>query len=74
MVARKRLQENTTFIFLLALAVIYLLPILIVLMNSFKGRFFIADAPFDLPTAQPFSGIKNYISGIEKTGFLPAFG
>ena len=71
---KKHLQDNVTFIFLFILAVLFLAPILIVLMNSFKGRFFISDTPFALPNAQTFSGIKNYVSGIEKTGFIQAFG
>jgi raffinose/stachyose/melibiose transport system permease protein len=43
-------------------------------MNSFKGRFFIADTPFALPNIQTFVGMKNYFSGIAKTGFIQAFG
>jgi raffinose/stachyose/melibiose transport system permease protein len=74
MKAKKFLQVNLSFIFLLILAVLFLAPILIVLMNSFKGRFFISDAPFAFPNAQTFVAIKNYISGIAKTGFIPAFG
>jgi raffinose/stachyose/melibiose transport system permease protein len=46
MSAQKRFQDNILFIFLSILAVLYMTPILIVLMNSFKGRFFISDAPF----------------------------
>jgi raffinose/stachyose/melibiose transport system permease protein len=72
--AKNRLQDNITFVFLLILAILFLTPILLVLMNSFKGRFFIADTPFALPTAQTFAAIKNYTSGIAKTGFFPAFG
>jgi raffinose/stachyose/melibiose transport system permease protein len=71
---KKHLQDNITFIFLFILAVLYLAPIFIVLMNSFKGRFFISDAPFALPNAETFVGIKNYFSGIAKTGFIQAFG
>ena len=71
---KKYLQDNVTFIFLCILAVLFLAPILIVLMNSFKGRFFISDTPFALPDSQTFTGIKNYFSGIEKTGFIQAFG
>ena len=49
-------------------------PLFIVFMNSFKGRFFISDTPFALPNALTFVGMKNYITGIEKTGFIQAFG
>ena len=71
---KKHLQDNITFIFLFILAVLYLAPIFIVLLNSFKGRFFISDAPFALPNAETFVGVKNYFSGIAKTGFIQAFG
>ena len=72
--AKKQLQENATFVFLSLLAILFLAPILIVFMNSFKGRFFISDTPFDLPNTQTFVGITNYFSGIAKTGFIQAFG
>ena len=61
-------------ILLAVLAVLFLLPILIVLMNSFKGQFYIADAPFALPNTVTFAGFDNYVSGIAKTGFPKAFG
>jgi raffinose/stachyose/melibiose transport system permease protein len=57
-----------------ALAVLYLVPLLLVLMNSFKGRFFISDTPFALPDSQTWVGIQNYVSGIAKTGLPLAFG
>lgn len=56
------------------LAVIFVLPILIVLMNSFKSKLFISNEPFALPNAETLVGIDNYIGGIEKTGFISAFG
>ena len=71
---KKHTQSNSTFIFLVILAILFLSPIFIVLMNSFKGRFFISDAPFALPNAQTFVGLKNYTSGLAKTGFTQAFG
>jgi raffinose/stachyose/melibiose transport system permease protein len=71
---RKHLQDNLIFVFLSILAVLYLAPILIVLMNSFKGRFYISDTPFALPNSETFAGMQNYFSGIAKTGFLQAFG
>ena len=72
--AKKYVQENITFIFLFILAILFLTPILIVLMNSFKGRFFISDTPFDLPNMDTFVGFDNYITGNDKIGFIQAFG
>lgn len=57
-----------------ALAVIFLLPILIIFYNSFKGKIYISDTPFKLPLGEMFSGITNYVNGITKTGFIQAFG
>jgi len=74
MTRQQRLRDGLSVALLALLAVLYLAPILIVLFNSFKGRFFISDAPFALPTAQTFVGLQNYVSGIAKTGFLQAFG
>ncbi|MNO29698.1 L-arabinose transport system permease protein AraQ [compost metagenome] len=71
---KARIQNVVIFIVLLALAVLFLSPIFIVLMNSFKGKFFISDAPFKLPDSTTFVKLENYTSGIEKTGFLNAFG
>ena len=70
----KRPKPDFTFGFLLVLAFLYLAPLLLVLMNSFKGRFFISNTPFALPDAKTFVGLKNYISGLAKTGFFEAFG
>lgn len=61
-------------VFLTILAIAFILPVLVVLMNSFKGQFYISDAPFKLPSATTFSGTENYIRGIQKTGFISAFG
>lgn len=62
------------FIILSAMAVIFVFPIFIVLINSFKLKFSIAATPFQLPTADTFTGITNYTEGISNTGFLSAFG
>lgn len=65
-------------IFLIGMAFVVLYPIFVVLMNSFKSRFFISTAPFAFPSMDPenltFVGSENYLSGVEKTGFFSAFG
>lgn len=63
-----------TYIFLTLLTVIFIGPLLFILMNSFKGRFFISDAPFALPVGQYFAGVTNYVQGLAATGFFSAFG
>jgi raffinose/stachyose/melibiose transport system permease protein len=59
---------------LFVLGVLFISPILIILLNSFKGRFFISDQPFQLPTSDTFVGLENYVGGVAKTGFFSAFG
>ncbi|MBK1809256.1 carbohydrate ABC transporter permease [Clostridium sp. YIM B02505] len=69
-----KVKDSVIFVILLVLAIAFLVPILIVLMNSFKGKFFISDTPFVFPTKQTFTGLENYANGLIKTGFLKAFG
>lgn len=59
---------------LAVLALVFIFPILLVLMNSFKNKLYISDAPFSLPTSETFAGISNYINGIAKTGLIAAAG
>lgn len=69
----RRSTEIVMIVVLTALSVVFLMPILVVLMNSFKGKFYISDAPFAFPDTETFSGWTNYIDGISKTGLPSAF-
>ncbi len=69
-----KFRDTSIFIILLILALIFIAPVLIVLLNSFKLKFSIASEPFVLPTRETFTGLENYISGLRTTGFLGAFG
>lgn len=81
---RNDIKGNTSkkiiFVFLLLGALYVLFPIVIVLMNSFKGKLFISTAPFSLPSLggengdKTFAGLSNYINGIKKIKFFQAFG
>lgn len=67
-------QSNLALaILLIFLSLVFIAPVIIVLINSFKGQFYITDAPFILPNSLTFAGTKNYINGIEKTNFFTAF-
>ena len=69
-------KKNNIFLYiiLIVLSVLFLAPIFIVLYNSFKGKLYISRTPFALPNSTTFSGLDNYMNGIEKTGFISAFG
>lgn len=58
---------------LIILSAVFIAPIIIVLINSFKGQFYISDSPFSLPNALTFAGLKNYQTGILTTNFFSSF-
>ncbi|NLL92546.1 MAG: carbohydrate ABC transporter permease [Clostridiales bacterium] len=72
MSTKKKIKNIIVFILLLFLAIAFLYPIFFVVINSFKGKLFISDAPFALPTSETFVKFNNYVMGIEKTGFFNA--
>lgn len=56
------------------ISIIYVSPIVIVVINSFKKKTYISKEPFRLPSGKTFVGLKNYYSGIEKIDFFESFG
>ena len=71
---KRRFVNGILFLVLCILVVAFLTPIFFVVINSFKGKFYISNEPFSLPDETTFAGFTNYINGIEKTGFFSAFG
>ena len=53
---------------------IFLFPILLVLINSFKSRLYISSEPFAMPDPVTFVGWENYLTGLRTAGFAAAFG
>lgn len=68
-----KISNILIFIFLLALSIVFLIPIITVIANSFKDKFSISQTPFVFPNSQTFAGVENYINGINNTGFISAF-
>ncbi len=58
------LKDNILSAFFSALSLLWVMPIIIVLINSFKKSDAIALTPFELPNADTFLGLQNYIGGI----------
>lgn len=71
---KKKMIDTIIFIVMCALVVVFLTPIFFVVINSFKGKLFISKDPFALPLGETFAGLDNYVTGIQKTDFLSAFG
>ena len=51
-----------------------MLPIVVVLMNSFKKKSYISLEPFQLPNETTLTGLDNYTAAIDQYGFLDAVG
>lgn len=70
---KKQLSLLGTGVFTI-LSLAYILPIFVVLFNSFKKKAFINLEPFKLPTEKNFVGWENYQAAIDQYGLLDAVG
>ncbi len=68
---KKKKGLVATVIFTLV-SILYVSPLFIVLMNSFKKKAFINLEPFSLPSEKTFIGPENYLNAVDKYGFLQA--
>jgi raffinose/stachyose/melibiose transport system permease protein len=71
---KKKIIDTILFLIVSLLSLLFLSPVFIVLINSFKGKFFISKVPFKLPDKETFVQLDNYVSGIDKTKFIQAAG
>ena len=69
----KKFSDKVWFIIVSALAILFLAPIFLILINSFKGKLFISEDLFSLPNATTFVGLENYTRGISTVNFWHAF-
>ena len=70
---KSRFNSVLTVVFSI-LSVLYISPIFIVLMNSFKKKAYISRQPFAFPTGKMLVGLENYVEGIKKIKFFEAAG
>lgn len=73
MKSKKKAVNTVIFILLVLLALLFVAPLFIVFINSFKAKFDIIGSPFALPNAQTFVGLENYITGIKSSGIISSF-
>lgn len=71
---RTKPSSVLTCIILAILSIVFLAPIIIILINSFKKELYISDSPFSLPTTDTFAGLSNFFGGVAKTNFSAAAG
>ena len=72
--ARKAKHGWILTIIFTIISLLYVYPIVLVFINSFKKKAYISKYPFKIPTDNMFVGLENYIRGIEQTGLIQAFG
>ncbi|SEK91216.1 raffinose/stachyose/melibiose transport system permease protein [Pseudobutyrivibrio ruminis] len=75
MKAKERIAKGIVFIVLCILAVLWIYPVFMILINSLKGDTFIStNTVFQLPDAKSFIGLENYKDALSSKGFAAAFG
>ena len=71
MTQKKSLSNNIWTVVFSILSVLYMYPIVMVVLNSLKVETAISTSTaFELPTAETFAGLDNYINAINSQGFL----
>ena len=68
---KKKVKHGTLFTIIFSLiSIVYMFPILLVLVNSFKKKAYISRKPFAIPTGKMYVGLENYIRGIKQANFF----
>ena len=71
--AKHALNMAFTVVFIV-LAVLYVYPVFMILINSFKVETAISTSTvFQLPTADTFAGAANFVAAVVSQGFLQSF-
>ena len=71
---KKRLFNTTLTVLLGLLCLVWIYPVVMILLNSLKMETAIStNTVFQLPTAETFAGLTNYINALGSKGFLSAF-
>lgn len=71
--SRGSFGRGMIYVLLFLSAVVFLAPIIIILINSVKGNFFISSSPFSFPNSETFVGFENFIKGFNQSDFMRSF-
>ena len=72
--AKDRRINSVLSVVLTIVCILWMYPVFMILMNSLKTeRAITTTHAFELPTAETFVGLKNYIYGIQEMDFLSSF-
>lgn len=71
---KSRLTNTLLTVFLTILSFAWVYPVVMILFNSLKQETAIStNTAFELPTAETFAGLENYLNAIGAKGFMEAF-
>ncbi|MBQ8268251.1 MAG: carbohydrate ABC transporter permease [Clostridia bacterium] len=70
----KKKTNVVIYALLFLLSAIFLFPVVLVLINAFKSKFYISTEPFRIPTGELFVGLENFRRGLSSVGFFAAVG
>ncbi len=65
----ERLRRNLTSVFFVLLSLVYVFPVFMVLVNSFKLNTFVKTETFAFPTEESWAGLQNFIKGMTFGGY-----
>ena len=65
----ERLYKNLTTVFFAILSLVYIFPVLMVLLNSFKLNTFVKTETFKWFTEESWAGLQNFIKGMTFGGY-----
>lgn len=75
MKTKKSIGNTILVVLLTIISLLWIYPVFMILMNSLKKESAISTGSvFQLPTADTFAGLENYINAIESKGFLNSLG
>ena len=61
---KKNAGKNLLTVFFGVISILYVFPVFMVLLNSFKKNTFVKTETFSWPTAESFAGLDNFIKGL----------
>ncbi len=70
----KKQTNVVVYLVLILLSSVFLFPVLLVVINAFKSKFYISTNPFALPIGEYFVGLENFRRGLTSVGFFGAVG
>lgn len=71
---KKKFWGSMATIIFTILSIVFVAPIIVVLINSFKKKTYINLQPFKLPDETSYVGLENYSNSITKYDFIQAVG